>query len=168
MHFFLFIHIFHFTSCTRLYDSANGLTCYSIPIVALLRTYTLGLTVFKPLLLFQQNRKSKIVNILAYLPRLDIAIRPNGKSGRISGNNTDHFQAAIDANSIAELYSRICSPQLFPSSLSPLSSPRISAVKGDLHRRSRGLVATDVRKYTWAFYIHRLQQNLSYNISHDT
>jgi hypothetical protein len=45
---------------------------------------------FELLLLLQQNRKYKVVNTLAYLPRLDIAMRPNNKSGLVSGNSMDH------------------------------------------------------------------------------
>jgi hypothetical protein len=43
-------------------------------------------------LFFQQNRKFKVVYILAYLPRLDKAVRPSGKFDRVSGNSMDHFQ----------------------------------------------------------------------------
>jgi hypothetical protein len=45
-------------------------------------------------LLLQQNKKYKIVHILAYSPCLDIVVRPNGKSGLVSGNGMDHFQVA--------------------------------------------------------------------------
>jgi hypothetical protein len=38
---------------------------------------------------------SAVCHILAYLPRLDIAAKPNGKSGRVSGNNTENFQVAM-------------------------------------------------------------------------
>jgi hypothetical protein len=44
------------------------------------------------LLLLQQNQKYEIVHILAYLPHLDMAVKPNGKSGPVSGNNMDRFQ----------------------------------------------------------------------------
>jgi hypothetical protein len=36
------------------------------------------------LLLLQQNQKYKVVYILSYVPRLDIAVRSNGKSGGVS------------------------------------------------------------------------------------
>jgi hypothetical protein len=66
------------------------------PILASLRQYALGLIGFQAvLLLLQQNRKYKVVHILAYLPRLDIAVRPNGVSGRVSGNGITRFQVAI-------------------------------------------------------------------------
>jgi hypothetical protein len=47
----------------------------SCPIFALHRPFTLGITGFQVvLLLLQQNRKYKVVHILAYLPHLDIAV----------------------------------------------------------------------------------------------
>jgi hypothetical protein len=56
----------------------------------------LGLIGFQAaLLLLARNRKHKFVHILAYLPRFDTAVRPNGKSGRVSGNNMDHFRVSI-------------------------------------------------------------------------
>jgi hypothetical protein len=65
------------------------------PVIALFRPYILRLTGFSsPFFVLWQNRKFK-AHILAYLPGLDIAVRPNGKSGRVSGNSVDHFQVAI-------------------------------------------------------------------------
>jgi hypothetical protein len=46
------------------------------------------------LLLLQQNPKYE-VHIVAYLPRLDTAVRPNDKSARVSGNSMDLLQVAI-------------------------------------------------------------------------
>jgi hypothetical protein len=113
---------------------------YLVAAVALLRPYARGLTGFEVvLLLLQQNRKYEVVHPLAYLPRLGIAVRPNGEFGRVSGNSTDHFQAA---NAIAELYSRICSLQLFASLVSPVSSFHNRSVKQHLHRPSCELVPT--------------------------
>jgi hypothetical protein len=55
--------------------------------------HTLGVIGFQAgLLLFQQNRKYKFAHIVAYLPCLDVAVRPNGKSGRLLGNGMAHFQ----------------------------------------------------------------------------
>jgi hypothetical protein len=45
-------------------------------------------------------------HVLAYWPRLDIAVRPNGNSGRLTGSSIDRSLAAIDANTIAQLHSR--------------------------------------------------------------
>jgi hypothetical protein len=47
------------------------------------------------LLLLQQNRNYKFTHILAYLPCLDVAVRPNGKSGCLLGNNMAPFQVVI-------------------------------------------------------------------------
>jgi hypothetical protein len=49
-------------------------------------------------LLFQRNKKYKVAHILAYLPCLDKAVRPNGKSGLVSGNSIafDAFETAIE------------------------------------------------------------------------
>jgi hypothetical protein len=46
------------------------------------------------MLLLQQNQKYKNVHILAYSPCLDMAVKPNGKSGPVLGNNMDHSQVA--------------------------------------------------------------------------
>jgi hypothetical protein len=48
-------------------------------------------------LLFQQNPKYE-VHILKYLSDFDASVKPNGKSGRVSGNSTDHFQLAIQSS----------------------------------------------------------------------
>jgi hypothetical protein len=67
------------------------------PIIALFRPYTLGLIDFKAvLLLLQQCWKYKVVPVLAYLPHLGTAVRPNGKSSHVSGNSMDHFQVVIN------------------------------------------------------------------------
>jgi hypothetical protein len=47
------------------------------------------------LLLIQQDRKYEDVHTLAYLLRMDIAVRQNGKSSHVSGNGTDHFHIVI-------------------------------------------------------------------------
>jgi hypothetical protein len=46
------------------------------------------------LFVLQQNRKYG-AHIPACLSCLDILVRPNGKSDRVSENSMDHFQAAI-------------------------------------------------------------------------
>jgi hypothetical protein len=46
------------------------------------------------LLLLQQNRKYE-VHILAILPRLDMAVTGNAKSGRAPGSSMDNFQVTI-------------------------------------------------------------------------
>jgi hypothetical protein len=83
-------------------------------IVGSLRPYTLGFTVFQAvLLLLQQNGEYEVAHILAYLPRLDIVMKLNGKPGRVPKlygpfSGGDLISAPIDANAIAELYSPIC------------------------------------------------------------
>jgi hypothetical protein len=67
----------------------------SCSIVALLRPYTIGLIGFQAILLFHKTGKCKLVYNVAYLSRLDRAVRPNGKSGRVSGNSMDHLQVTI-------------------------------------------------------------------------
>jgi hypothetical protein len=52
------------------------------------------------------------VYILVYLPRLDVAVRPNAKADRVYGNyglfsGGDVISASIDASTIAEMYSRM-------------------------------------------------------------
>jgi hypothetical protein len=65
-------------------------------IVALLQPYALPLICFQAvLLLLQQNRKYKVVHILAYLPRLDTTVIPYAKSDRVPGSSMDHFQVTI-------------------------------------------------------------------------
>jgi hypothetical protein len=67
------------------------LVAASRPVVALLRSYKVGLIGFKAvLLLLRQNLKYKAVHILAYLPCLNIAVRQNGTSGRVSVNSMNH------------------------------------------------------------------------------
>jgi hypothetical protein len=39
--------------------------------------------------------KHKVVHILACLSRLDAAVIPNAKSGRVRGSSTSHFQVTI-------------------------------------------------------------------------
>jgi hypothetical protein len=46
-------------------------------------------------LLPDRNQKSNIFYILACFPRLNITVRPNGKSGRASGNSLGHFEVGI-------------------------------------------------------------------------
>jgi hypothetical protein len=54
------------------------------------------LTGFKAVLLFlQQNQESNVVRVLAYLPRLDLAVKSNNKSGCAFGNNMEHFQEIL-------------------------------------------------------------------------
>jgi hypothetical protein len=68
----------------------------SRPTVELLWRYILRLICSQAgLLLLRQNRKHKIVNILAYLLRLDTAVTSNDKSGFVPGNSTKHFGMAI-------------------------------------------------------------------------
>jgi hypothetical protein len=68
----------------------------SCPIIALLSPHSLGVTGFQAdLLQLQQNCKDKVDHILAYLPRLDTAMSPSGKSGHASQNNMDYFQVVI-------------------------------------------------------------------------
>jgi hypothetical protein len=48
-------------------------------------------------------------HILAYLPLLDRAVRTNGKSGRVCGNNIDFsggelISALIDEKAVTDLY----------------------------------------------------------------
>jgi hypothetical protein len=47
------------------------------------------------LLLLQQNRKYEAVNIFAYLPRLGIAVKPNGKCGRVTANSMVNLEVAV-------------------------------------------------------------------------
>jgi hypothetical protein len=62
----------------------SSIAAVSSPIVALLWPLTLGFVVFQTVLFFiQQNLKYNVLHIQAYLPRLDIAVRPNGKFGRV-------------------------------------------------------------------------------------
>jgi hypothetical protein len=91
----------------------------------------------------------QVVQILTYLPRLDTAVRPTGKSGPVSGNCTDSLIfAPIDSNTIAESYFRI--------RVSPVNKSHNTAVKWCLHRRFRGLVATgEELKHTSALYSHK-------------
>jgi hypothetical protein len=56
------------------------------------RLVQLWLIGFRPILLLpHHNRKHKAVHILGYLPRLDTAVRPNGKSG----TSMEHLRVAI-------------------------------------------------------------------------
>jgi hypothetical protein len=58
--------------------------------------YALDLTGFRAVLLFlQQNQKQYVVHVLAYLPRLDLAVKSNSKSGCAFGNNMKHFQEIL-------------------------------------------------------------------------
>jgi hypothetical protein len=78
-------------------DAASSKLCWS---------HTVRLIGFQAvMLLLQQNRKSKVVHILAYVPRLDIAVRTNGKSGRVSGPfpGSDLISGPADANAIAAI-----------------------------------------------------------------
>jgi hypothetical protein len=68
----------------------------SRPTVATLRPFTLVLIRSPELvLLLQHNRKYEVASLVAYLSGLDTAVTPNDKSGRVSGNSTDHFQVKI-------------------------------------------------------------------------
>jgi hypothetical protein len=62
---------------------------------ASLLPYTLSLIWFQAVLLFQQNRKYKVVHILVYLPRFHTAGISDGKSDPVSGNNMDSFHVAV-------------------------------------------------------------------------
>jgi hypothetical protein len=70
------------------------------------------------LFLLQYSRKYKVVHILANLPHLDTAVRPNGEPGHASRNygpfpDANLISTAIDANANAELYLCVCSYLLY-------------------------------------------------------
>lgn len=71
----------------------TGLLVAFRPVVSLFRLYTVFVwLVFRLLLLLlQQNKKYKVVHILAYLSRLDIAARTNGKPCRVSAKKYEEF-----------------------------------------------------------------------------
>jgi hypothetical protein len=50
---------------------------------------------FQAVLLLEQIKIYKVVRIMAYLPRLDVAVRPNGKFAFVSKNSMYHFQVVI-------------------------------------------------------------------------
>jgi hypothetical protein len=92
------MHFISFSAFVYITHQMDELISASRPVVALIRPYTLGLIGFQAVFFFvqlQQNPKYKTSLILAYLPRLGIAARPNGKFGRVSGNSVDHFQLTI-------------------------------------------------------------------------
>jgi hypothetical protein len=67
----------------------------SCSIVTLLRPCTLGSTGFQALLLLRQNKKYKGFSILACFARLEVSAKPDGKSGRVSGDSMNNFHVAI-------------------------------------------------------------------------
>jgi hypothetical protein len=90
---FIFISFHSFLYITQQLDK---LVTASLPIIILLRPYTFGMIGFRAgLLLHQQDRKYKLIYILANLPHLDIAVRPNGESGSVSVTGIDRFQVTI-------------------------------------------------------------------------
>jgi hypothetical protein len=62
------------------------LSQYLLQLLQLLQLYALGL------MLLQQNRKYKCVHILAHLLSLDIAVKPNGKSGCVTENSMANYK----------------------------------------------------------------------------
>jgi hypothetical protein len=106
--------LLHLVWCIRLYGPANRLTCYRIS-----SSFHITWSVFNPFCCF----KYKVVHNLTKLSRLYRALRPNGKRGRVSGNNMlspgdDLISTPIWFNAIAELYSRVCSLYLVALSAS--------------------------------------------------
>jgi hypothetical protein len=83
------------------------------PFITLLWPYTPSVFSFwSILLLLQQNQKYKVVNILVYLPHLDLAVRLNGKSGHVSRNkgifpSDNLISTTIDVNVTANQYFHI-------------------------------------------------------------
>jgi hypothetical protein len=56
----------------------------------------IGFVVFHSVLVvLSAEPKNRAAHILAYLPRLDTAVTPNGKYFRASGNSLDHSEVTI-------------------------------------------------------------------------
>jgi hypothetical protein len=80
----------------------------SCKIIASLLSCTVRFICFQAFLLFlQHNRKFKVVSILVYLPRLDIVLRPNGKSGCLSGNSMDYKGETVSRSQM-DMKCKIC------------------------------------------------------------
>jgi hypothetical protein len=65
------------------------------------------------LLLLQENGKYEVIHILAYLPHLDMAVRPDGNVAMYPETvltTSGGISASIVPNIVAELYSHICFP----------------------------------------------------------
>jgi hypothetical protein len=93
----ILINIFHIIWRIHLYDSAYGLICHKISSSRHIASAIHPWFDWFPCrfsIVTSVDRKYKVVHVLAYLPSLDIAVRPNNKSGLVSGNSMDNFQVA--------------------------------------------------------------------------
>jgi hypothetical protein len=94
--FYLFMYFGLIDAFIYMPEQMVELIAVSCPVGALLWPYALDLIGFKAVLkLLQQIKKYKVVYILAYLPRLELVVSPDGKSGLVSGNSMDHFEMVV-------------------------------------------------------------------------
>jgi hypothetical protein len=139
MNFIKFIPMFHFIWRIRLCDSANGLTCRILASCRSTSTKQLWSDWFTShLVVVSAEWKIWSCPYPGFLSRLDIAVTPNGKSRHVVRKRSGHFHgdlisAPVDANTIAELYSRGCVLQLLASHVKPVSSSRNVTVTWHLH-----------------------------------
>lgn len=147
----IFIQIFNSFSRIYLYNSANGLTCRSIShcrfITSTIHCWSDWVSSYFVFARAESKYFCKIVHILDILPCLHRVVTQNGESGRIGKQyrtfpGVNLILAHICADTIAGLYTSICSLQLFASRLSPVSSSHNGTVIWRPYRCSRDLIAT--------------------------